>query len=65
MGCYNLPTNERYLYEKHASSPVCHSAYSYYPKEVLATFKDDVMTFAHKEGLDAHANSLKVRFEED
>ncbi|WP_288154019.1 histidinol dehydrogenase, partial [uncultured Sharpea sp.] len=42
-----------------------HSAYSYYPKEVLATFKDDVMTFAHKEGLDAHANSLKVRFEED
>ena len=42
-----------------------HSAYSYYPKDVLATFKDDVMTFAHKEGLDAHANSLKVRFEED
>jgi len=44
---------------------VKHSAFSYYPKEVLATFKDDVMDFAHREGLDGHANSIKVRFEED
>ena len=28
-------------------------------------FKDDVMTFAKKEGLDAHANSIGVRFEEE
>lgn len=44
---------------------VKHSAYSYYPKAALATFKDDVQKFAHLEGLDAHANSIKVRFEED
>jgi len=40
------------------------SSYSYYPREVLADFKDDVMKFAQLEGLDAHANSVKVRFEE-
>ena len=39
------------------------SAYSYYPREVLAEFKDDVIKFAQAEGLDAHANSVKVRFE--
>ncbi len=44
---------------------VKHSAFSYYPKASLATFKDDVQKFAHLEGLDAHANSIKVRFEED
>lgn len=38
------------------------SSYSYYPKEILETFKDDVIEFATREGLDAHANSLKVRF---
>lgn len=38
------------------------SCYSYYPKDVLETFKDDVIEFANREGLDAHANSLKVRF---
>jgi histidinol dehydrogenase len=40
------------------------SSYSYYPKEVLADFKDDVIKFAKIEGLDAHANSIKVRFDE-
>ena len=44
---------------------VKHSAYSYYPKAALAAFKDDVQKFAHLEGLDAQANSIKVRFEED
>lgn len=41
-----------------------HSAFSYYPQAVLGTFKDDIMKFAHLEGLDAHANSIKVRFED-
>lgn len=41
---------------------VKYSSYSYYPKEVLKTFKDDVIEFANLEGLDAHANSIKVRF---
>lgn len=40
------------------------SAYSYYPKQVLATFKEDVEKFAKSEGLDAHANSITVRFED-
>lgn len=41
-----------------------YSSYSYYPKDVLRTFKDDVIEFAQLEGLDAHANSIKVRFED-
>jgi histidinol dehydrogenase len=44
---------------------VKYSSYSYYPKEVLSTFKEDVITFAKSEGLDAHANSISVRFEEE
>lgn len=44
---------------------VKYSSYSYYPKDVLSTFKDDVETFAKREGLDAHANSITVRFEEE
>lgn len=44
---------------------VKYSSYSYYPKKVLETFKDDVVKFAKLEGLDAHANSVAVRFEED
>ena len=44
---------------------VKYSSYSYYPKDVLATFKDDVMAFAKSEGLDGHANSIAVRFEEE
>lgn len=39
------------------------SSYSYYPKDILETFKEDVITFANLEGFDAHANSIKVRFE--
>lgn len=41
---------------------VKYSSFSYYPKEVLKTFKEDVVEFANLEGLDAHANSIKVRF---
>ncbi|MDT2859931.1 histidinol dehydrogenase [Lactococcus lactis] len=41
-----------------------YSTYSYYPKEVLADFKEDVETFAKSEGLTAHANSISVRFDE-
>ncbi|MDR1890928.1 MAG: histidinol dehydrogenase [Puniceicoccales bacterium] len=39
------------------------SSYSYYPREVLAQFKDDVVNFANLEGLDAHANSIEARFD--
>ncbi len=44
---------------------VKYSSYSYYPKKVLETFKDDVQKFARLEGLDAHANSIAVRFEDE
>ena len=44
---------------------VKYSSYSYYPKKALETFKDDVIKFASLEGLDAHANSIKIRFEEE
>ena len=44
---------------------VKYSSYSYYPKAALEALKDDVITFAKKEGLDGHANSVAVRFEED
>ena len=43
---------------------VKYSSYSYYPKNVLGEFKEDVIKFAKREGLDAHANSVAVRFEE-
>ena len=39
-----------------------YSSYSYYPREALARFKDDVVCFAEAEGLDAHANAVKIRF---
>lgn len=44
---------------------VKYSSYSYYPKNILGDFKDDVIKFAKSEGLDAHANSIAVRFEEE
>lgn len=43
---------------------VKYSSYSYYPKNILETFKDDVIEFANFEGLGAHANSIEVRFKE-
>ncbi len=42
-----------------------YSSYSYYPRDILAIFKDDVMAFAKSEGLTGHANSIGVRFDEE
>ena len=39
-------------------------SYTYYTREALAADKDDIVTIAGKEGLDAHANSIKVRFQQ-
>jgi hypothetical protein len=39
-------------------------AEKYYTKEALSRVKDDVAYFASKEGLDAHARSATVRFED-
>lgn len=38
-------------------------SYTWYTREALAKDKDDIVTIAEKEGLSAHANSIKVRFE--
>jgi histidinol dehydrogenase len=38
------------------------TSYSYYPKNVLSEFKEDIMSFALLEGLDAHAIAANIRF---
>lgn len=38
-------------------------SYTFYTREALAEEKEDIITIAEKEGLDAHANAVKVRFE--
>lgn len=38
--------------------------YTYYTREALAAVKDDIARFARKEGLEAHARSALIRFEE-
>ena len=43
---------------------VKYSSYSYYPKNVLGEFKEDVIKFAKSVGFDALANSVAVRFVE-
>lgn len=40
------------------------SSLIYYTKEALSKAKDDIVRVAESEGLDAHANSIKVRFED-
>ncbi len=39
--------------------------YSYYTEDALRAVAEDVAFFAHKEGLDAHARSATVRFEDE
>lgn len=39
------------------------SSYIYYTREALEDAKDDIVLIAEKEGLTAHANAIKVRFE--
>jgi histidinol dehydrogenase len=41
------------------------SSYTYYTPSALASVKDDIACFAAKEGLDAHARSVLIRFEKD
>lgn len=41
------------------------SSVIYYTKDALSDAKDDIQKFAKSEGLTAHANSIRVRFDED
>ncbi|MDO5148701.1 MAG: histidinol dehydrogenase [Oscillospiraceae bacterium] len=40
------------------------SSFIYYTKEALEEAKDDIVLIAEREGLTAHANAIKVRFED-
>lgn len=59
-----LPTNgtARFASALSVDSFMKKSSYLYYGRDALEKIKDDVIEFAESEGLDAHANSVKVRF---
>ena len=40
------------------------SSFIYYTEDALREAKDDIVLVAEKEGLTAHANAIKVRFED-
>ena len=46
------------------SSFIKRSSYIYYTEEALREAKNDIVLLAEKEGLTAHANAIKVRFED-
>ena len=60
-----LPTNgtARFASALSVDSFMKKSSYLYYGREALEAIKDDVTKFAEAEGLTAHANSIKVRFD--
>ena len=60
-----LPTSgtARFFSPLSVDSFVKKSSFIYYTEEELAKVKDEIVTLADSEGLTAHANSIKVRFE--
>lgn len=60
-----LPTGgtARFFSPLSVDSFVKKSSFIYYTQEELEKAKDDIITLAETEGLTAHANSIKVRFE--
>ncbi len=60
-----LPTSgtARFFSPLSVDSFVKKSSFIYYTEEELAKVKDEIVTIADSEGLTAHANSIKVRFE--
>lgn len=61
-----LPTNgtARFFSPLSVDSFIKKSSYLFYSREALAKAKDKITTLARSEGLDAHANSITVRFED-
>lgn len=61
-----LPTNgtARFFSPLSVDSFIKKSSYIYYTENALLKAKDDIVTLADSEGLGAHANSVKIRFEE-
>jgi histidinol dehydrogenase len=62
-----LPTSgtARFFSPLGVSSFIKRSSYIYYTEEALREAKDDIVLIAEREGLTAHANAIKVRFEEE
>ena len=62
-----LPTlgSARYSSPLSVDDFVKRSSYIYYTRQALAKVATDVEIFASREGLDAHANSIKIRTVED
>jgi len=62
-----LPTSgtARFFSPLGVSSFIKRSGYVYYTKEALREAKDDIVLIAEREGLTAHANAIKVRFENE
>ena len=60
-----LPTSgtARFFSPLGVSSFTKRSSYIYYTQEALREAKDDIILIAEREGLTAHANAIKVRFE--
>lgn len=60
-----LPTSgtARFFSPLSVASFIKRSSYIYYTEEALREAKDDIVLIAEKEGLTAHANAIKVRFE--
>ena len=60
-----LPTSgtARFFSPLSVNSFTKRSSFIYYTEQALLDAKDDIVCIAEKEGLTAHANSIKVRFE--
>lgn len=60
-----LPTSgtARFFSPLGVSSFTKRISYTYYTRDALEEAKDDIVLIAEKEGLTAHANAIKVRFE--
>lgn len=63
---HTLPTNgtARFSSPLSVDDFIKKSSFIYYDKEALAKVKDRVVCFAMQEGLDAHAKSVSIRFED-
>ncbi len=61
-----LPTSgtARFFSPLSVDSFIKKSSYIYYTREKLTSAKDDIMLVANREQLTAHANAIKVRFED-
>ncbi len=60
-----LPTSgtARFFSPLSVNSFIKRSSFIYYTEQALLDAKDDIVCIAEKEGLTAHANAIKVRFE--